>query len=503
MNKYKSKARWGALLAIAMALGACTADFEKINTNPNSPVDVPAANILANATIATGKALGSSWLNATYTAIWCQMWAKVQYIDEGRYAYRPTNMNNFWTDGYLRMKDLDIVIEKAQADGFTNIEGAARVMLALNFLTMTDLWGDIPYSEALTGDKEGGTTTAVYDAQADIYAGLLDDLTTAAGLFDASGTDLEALASADVLYGGDIDLWEKFANSLKLRIYMRMSGVDAATAKAGIVGLASGNIFTSNDDDAQMVFLTDQNHWNPMYDANYLRTDFGTSKTLIDILQDPGRNDPRLPFYAQKRALVDTVIDGTDTTYVNKYVGQPTGAALDPVLTHVSYIGIPFGYTPTAPWVFMSYSEVEFILAEAALELGVGTAAGSHYEAGITASMEKVGVDAADITTYLAETLVAYTGDPTAKQIGVQKWLALYPQGTEGFAEVRRTGYPKLTEPEASVYPGQGLPRRFAYPDEEYAYNEAHVEAAATGITDNMYGKKLWWDVRVRGADNM
>lgn len=503
MNKYKSKARWGALLAIAMALGACTADFENINTNPNSPVDVPAANILANATIEAGKDL-SGWLNHTYTALWCQMFAKVQYIDEDRYEYRPTNMNGFWSGSYLVMKDLQIVIDKTQEDGFTNIEGAARVMLAHTFLTVTDLWGDIPYSEALTGDKEGGTTTPVYDAQEDIYAGLLDDLTTAAGLFDADGLDLEALASADVLYDGDITLWEKFANSLKLRIYMRMSGKDEATAKAGIQGLASGKIFTSNDDDAQLVYLTAQSHWNPLYDANYTRTDFSTSKTLIDILQDPGRNDPRLPFYAQKRALVDTVIDGTDTTYVNKYVGQPNGALLDPVITHVSLIGIPFGYTSTAPQVFMSYAEVEFILAEAALNgWSVGTTAEAAYEAGITASMEKVGVDAADITTYLTETLVAHGGSVTAEQIGTQKWLALYPQGTEGFAEVRRTGFPKLTEPEASGYPGQGLPLRFAYPDEEYAYNEAHVSTAATGITDNMYGKKLWWDVRVRGADNM
>lgn len=492
MNTIKSKARWGALLAIIMAFGACTADFEDINTNPNSPVDVPAANILANATIATGNEL-SGWMNHTYTALWCQMWAKVQYIDEDAYFYRPTNMNGFWSAGYLRMKDLDMVIEKAQADGFTNIEGAARVMLALNFLTYTDLWGDIPYSEALTGDKEGGTTTPVYDAQEDIYAGLLDELTTAAGLFDDAGVDVDALASADVLYGGDITLWEKFANSLKLRIYMRMSGKDPATARAGIEGLASGNIFTSNADDAQLEFLTDRNHWNPLYDANYTRTDFSTSKTLIDILQD--RNDPRLPFYAQPRDL-----DGT-------YVGQPNGAASEPVISHVSLIGIPYGYTETAPQVFMSYSEVEFILAEAALKgWSVGTTARAAYEAGITASMEKVGVDPADITTYLTETLVAYSEDPTtaAEQVGIQKWLALYPQGTEGFAEVRRTGFPKLTEPEASVYPGMGLPRRFDYPDEEYAYNEAHVTAAyeRQGIIDNMFGGQLWWDVRERGPDD-
>ena len=487
MNTIKSKARWGALLAIAMALGACTDDFEDINKNPNSPVDVPAANILANATIETGKDLSGS-MNHMYLALWCQMWAKVQYLDEDRYLYRLTNMNDFWNGGYLVMKDLSIVIEKAEADGFTNIEGAARVMLAFNFLTYTDVYGDIPYSEALTGDKEGGTTMPVYDAQEDIYAGLLDELILAAGSFDDAGDDVAALAATDVLYGGDVTKWEKFANSLRLRIYMRMSGVDAATAQAGIEGLASGNIFTSNDDDAQLVFLDDQNHWNELYDQNYTRTDFSTSKTLIDILQDPGRNDPRLPFYAQPRSKDST------------YVGQPNGElGAGPQITDVSLIGIPYGYTKTAPQVFMSYAEVQFILAEAALNgWSVGTTAGAAYEEGIMASMDKVGVDPADRDAYLLETLVAYTGLLTAEQIGIQKWLALYPQGTEGFAETRRTGFPKLTEPVGSEYPGMGIPRRFAYPTDEYAYNSANVTEAAIGIVSDLFGKQLWWDVRDR-----
>ena len=494
MQITRSKAKWGALLAVILAFGGCTDDFETINSNPNSPVSVPAANILTNATIATSNHL-AGWLNHTYTALWAQMFAKVQYIDEDRYAFRPSNMNGFWSVGYLTMKDLDIAATQAAEEGFTNIEAVARIMLAYNFLTATDLWGDIPYSEALTADKEGGTATPVYDSQQAVYTGLLGDLVDATALFNPAGDDLAALAGGDIVYGGDITKWAKFANSLGLRILMRMSAVDAATAKTGIEGLIAAGlpIFTSNADDARVTYLSDQNHWNPLYDANYTRTDFATSETLIDILQDAGRNDPRLPFYAQPRAA-----DGT-------FVGQPNGAASNPQISNVSLIGTDFGYTESTPQVFMAYSEVQFILAEAALNgWNVGVTAAAAYDAGITASMEKVGVAAADIATYLTESLVSYSGSPSAEQVGTQKWLALYPQGTEGFAEVRRTGFPNtLVEPPGSAYPGMGLPRRFAYPEDEVAYNEANLATASTGITNDMFGKNLWWDTRVRGASGM
>ncbi len=493
MRITRSKAKWGALLAVVLAFGGCTDEFESINTNPNSPVAVPAATILTNATIATAKHL-SGWLNHTYTALWSQMFAKVQYIDEDRYAFRPSNMNSFWSVSYLTMKDLDIVVKQAGEEGFTNIEAVARILLAYNFLTATDLWGDIPYSEALTADQEGGTATPVYDSQQAIYAGLLGDLAAANMLFDAAGDDLDALAGGDIVYSGDIAMWEKFANSLALRILMRMSAVDAATAKAGIEMIVAMGmpIFESNADDAQVVYLTGQSHWNPLFSANYTRTDFAMSSTMINVLQDAGRNDPRLPFYAQPRVADDT------------YVGQPNGAVNNPQISDVSLIGTDFGYTNTAPQVFMSYAEVEFILAEAALNgWAVGTAA-EHYDAGIAASMDKVGVSGGDATTYMAESLVMYTGSPSAEQVGTQKWIALFPQGTEGFAEVRRTGYPSaLVEPAGSAYPGDGLPRRFAYPEDEIAYNEANRAAAAAGITDDMYGKNVWWDLRTRGPSRM
>lgn len=489
MLKNISIAKWGVLLVMALAIGACTDDFTELNKNPNSPVDVPAVNILASANLATANAM-AGWWNHTYLACWNQMFAKIQYIDEDKYKYRTSNMNGFWNATYLRLKDLQIVIEKTQADGFANIEAVARIMRAYNYSVLTDAYGDVPYSEALQADADVQIITPVYDTQESIYKALVAELAAAAAVLKLNeGDDLNALAAADVIYGGDVALWEKFANSLQLRLYMRMSGADPATAKTGFEAAAAKSIFESNAEDAQLDYLVDRNWWNPLYATNYTRNDFGMSKTMIDILQDAGRNDPRLPFYAQRRTFDDT------------YVGQPNGAASDPSLADVSMIGITFGYTETAPQVFISYAEVHFLLAEAALN-GWTVPGGNHYVLGITASMEKVGVAAADLATYLTEALVA----PVTRQtIGEQKWIALFPQGQEGFAEVRRTGFPALTPIEAPFYPSNpGLPFRFAYPLDEDNYNAANLEAASVGIDESgLYGNKVWWDTRPRPANGM
>lgn len=494
-NKIK---KWITFILLSIMALSCTEKFEVLNTNPNSPVDVPGINILANA--AWRSVYREGYTMALHgVSLWCQHFAKVQYLDEDRYAYREDNINSNWENSYSgELMDLKIVIDKAQDNDFPNLEAMGRILKARTFLRMTDLWGDIPYSEAFTGTN----ITPAYDTQESIYMDLISELKLAVSLIDANAEDASLIASGDIIYSGDLAQWKKFANSLLLRIYIHISGVDPTTAQTGIETIVTdGNIFSSNDDDAQLNWLTDKAYWNPLYEWNFERTDFATSKTLIDLLE--GRSDPRLPIYAQDiDADIGGGTDGDETSYVGQINGD-TGSG--PQITTVSLIGEKPGYTTDQPQYMMTYAEVQFILAEAALKgWSVGGTAESYYNAGIEASMSKWGVTSADVTTYLSHLLVAYDDTKANEQIGTQKWLALYTQGIEAFTEVRRTGYPAVIESyelPATVYPGLGVPLRFPYPLSESSRNGANYDLATAGIHNDMYGKPLWWDTRTTKAD--
>lgn len=505
---YRAIIKWCSTALLAIVTAACTTDFEEINEDPNNPVDVPAMTILTYA-ISAGMSREGGSMAMHGVGLWAQHYAKVQYLDEDRYAYRPTEIDAHWDNSYSNeLEDLKIVIEKAKEEGFPNLEAMGRIMKARFFLRNTDLWGDISYwtdsgdpdlaSEALTGDEEGGTVTPQYDSQEHIYTDLLNDLEKAAGLIDAFAADADLVAGGgDLVYGGDVEKWEKLANALRLRIYIHMSGVDAATAQAGIQGIISAGdpIFESNADDAQLDYLTDKRHWNSLYSWNFGRTDFSTSKSLIDLLLQ--LDDPRLPIYAQDiDADVLHGTDGSDTTYVGQINGD---CGSGPQISTVSLIGKQPGYSPDQPFYIMTYAEQNFILAEAAHNgWSVGGTAQDFYEAGILASMDKWSADAGD---YLTHDHVVLSSDPDSArhQIGIQKWLALYTQSVEGFTEIRRTGFPKLVEKDelpCTVYPGRRIPLRFPYPLVESVTNGSNYDKAVVGVVDDVYGERLWWDTR-------
>lgn len=506
-NLFKMKKVLLGVLVLGFAMSSCTDGWEELNTDPNDPTAVPQMNIFANAQIRSSNRSIGGWTNHTNAALWCQMFAKIQYISEDYYKYRPGVQNNAWNGAYAgELKDFQIIIDISVEKEHKNIEALGRIMKAHTYLMMTDKWGDIPYSQALRGDDiENGTLTPVYDTQEAIYADLIKELEESVVLLKANMDELhpgEAVQNmaGDLFYGGDFDQWIKFANSLQLRILMRASGRSVAGWQAKFETIvADGDIFADNDDDAQLDYLMDENHWNPLFANQKSRSDHAVSKTMVDILL--ANNDPRLPFYAQD---IDSDArygkDGPLTTYA----GQPNGASTAPDATTISLLGVPYAYTETAPLYFQTYAEVQFILAEAAAKgWSVGGTAQSFYEEGVTASVLKWGGTAAQATALLAETGMVYADATKFEQIGTQKWVALFPQGLEGFAELRRTGFPSnVIEPAMTPYPGQGIIVRFPYPDDELSYNGVNAEAARTGITDNgLFGVHVWWDTRIRDSN--
>ncbi len=481
-----------SLLLIGL-LGGCTDGWEDLNSDPNNPVDVPAMNILTyveRASCATMFGTGSIQDAGSYAG----HTAKIQYIDESRYEERDGTFNGKWSAIMGYQVDLNKVIEKAQAEGNTNLEGIAMIIRAWLYQNMTDYWGAIPFLEGAMG--EDGIIQPSYDSQASVYAALLTMLESANTMLIA---DVGIVTSADIWFGGDIMAWRKFANSLHLRVAIRMSNVDQATAATEIAKIVASSatypIFTDNDDMAALQWdgVTYREPWT----NNYLggRDDFAMGKKLIDDLL--AINDPRLPEYALP-ATADGVYRGVE-------IGITEANEASFQLADISRIGTRYRNTVDGYSYIMRYSELMFILAEA-YERGLATGdAQVTYEAGITASLEEHDIAPGIITNYLAEADVEWDNATGAlnysnlEKIYYQKWISLFKQGNEAWAETRRTDIPVLPHAPGSPFIGNGFDRppfRWQYPVEEYTYNKAVVEANDDGIVDNFWGDQMWWDTR-------
>lgn len=461
-------------LVLTTVLGACDDGLTEVNQNPNGPEDVSAQVLLTQAiTSSVGRALGAS-VHMDWTAVLVQHHAEIQYAEEDLYQFRDGTINTHWAGFYSGpLEDLHQIIQKGEASNQPNVTATGLIMKSWTFQIMTDLWGDIPYSEALRGQDEEGITTPVYDSQEAIYDGMLADLATANGMIDA-GTN--PWGSADLIYGGDMAKWKLFANSLRLRMAMRMSEADPTEAQAEFAAALADGVFESNADIAQLVYGAAPDN-NPINENQQSRDDHAISATMVEALKE--RSDPRLAVYAEQTAA-------------GSYNGMPNGIAENPFpFETISRLGSYFT-APDAPAVLMSYSEVLFLQAEAAARGWIAGDPASLYNQAIRADMEVYGISDAEITAYLAQPDVAYNAANGLKMIAVQKWISLFGQGPEAWAEWRRTGYPELTAgPDADN--GGVIPVRIAYASDEQSYNNAQLQEAMSRSGSGL-NASVWWD---------
>lgn len=479
MNPMKLSRRYTAALPLALTLGvgACDEGLTEINENPNQPEQIsPVYLFPQGVTSAVGLVRGSSF-DLTFTGLWAQHYAKIQYVDEDRYEMRPGTIDAYWSAFYSGpLFDLEKTIETA--NGAAAIAAPARVMRAWTFAQMTDIWGSIPYSEALKG-APGAPVTPAYDPQQVVYTGMLANLTEASGSLSGASN---ALGSADPIYGGDPAKWRRFANSLRARYGMRLSEVDPAKARAEVTAALEAGGFTSNADNATMLWPGDGTNDAPFYTNFRTRDDHRVSATMVDTLK--ALTDPRLMVYARPAAAT------------KEYKGVPNGLtnaqALAYGLANTSKIGTFFSQ-PNSPAYLMVYPELLFIKAEAAQRGWIAGSAAEFYNAGITASMEMFGVSSAEIAAYLAQPRVAYNPATGLQQIALQKWIALFSQGSEAYAEVRRLDMPALKIGPASLTGGV-FATRLTYPLSEQATNKASLDAAITAQGDVSLVGKVWWD---------
>jgi hypothetical protein len=484
----------------AVAMSSCTGDFEEINKNPNAPEAVTPDLLLAG----IERDMVKSVLNETWGIgnIVIQHTAKNQFVNEDRYLWGE--LNGIWNDVFDNMRDVEAMIKLAEENGELNYKGIALVMRAWMFSLATDCYGDIPYSEA-TNAKLDGIYYPKYDAQEEIYNGILADL-------EEANTLLQAVLNVkgDLIYGGDVAKWRKLANSLRIRYLMRISErTDVGASIQNIVSDASnfpifeGSAGNWNNDNAVYEYLSNSPDQFPLFSARIGSfNEFRASKTLMDKLIS--LNDDRYKIFF--RPTPET--EATSSTADDLYVGIPNGMDDVGALTYnggpqfQSRIGTLYYEQATsaeglqiAKGAIMTFAELQFLLAEAR-EKGLITAgdAATYYANGINASFNYYGLTPA--ADYFTQPDVAYDGSSQEKliKIATQKWIAFYYQGLEAWFDWRRTGYPALG-PALTNQNDDKIPVRFIYPIIEQSLNATNREAAVARQGADDINTRVWWDV--------
>jgi hypothetical protein len=354
---------------------------------------------------------------------------------------------------------------------------------------LTDAYGRVPFSEANTP----GENTPVYDPQPAIYEGILADLERANSLIDpGSGQAIQG----DILYDGDLLKWKKMANSLRLRLLMRLSekqeseGLDTLdiNVQQQFQQIVNNEpLFEGNEDNAALAYLGSRpNEWPPHTQRVGTFRTFRMSQTLTDTLK--AYDDPRLPVFGDRADSLDTFVgvpNGLTDDASNEFNG---GRAFQSSLNTTRYFEEP----NAAEGLIMTYAEVLFLRAEAAARGWTGGDAETLYENGIEASMDQYGQSMPD--GYLDQPGVEYpTGNPQAAidRINKQKWIALFYTGLEGWFNWRRTGVPDI-EPSAENVNGDQIPVRFRYPESEQSLNAENYDTAVEQQGANNINTTMW-----------
>ncbi|MDQ8750506.1 SusD/RagB family nutrient-binding outer membrane lipoprotein [Elizabethkingia miricola] len=462
----------GALLVLASCQDQ---SLEDINRNPNDPERVFSSGLMNSATKELMDATRNGFESGRMSLPWIQYSAQVAYTEEDRFQFRETSSQALYSNLYKVILDfksiIDLntdpsrIVEMKQYGDTQNQIATARIMLAYSFSILADTFGPVPYWSY--GNKDADFQglnlekypMPLYASQEKIYTDILKELKEASQQLNTSEPGL----AGDVIYNRDVLKWRKFANSLRLRIANRLKDAIPG-ANAHIQDAIASGLMASNSDNAVQKYQNDKLLPSPMFNSVFVqnRTDFKITNTMVNTLKGllGGFSlDPRLFKYAAPVYRVDNndnyIIDPNSNDKV-KVAIDPNQAAFE--YTNSSrldnYVGLPYGLTRTmvarqdaagTSWwsnniikadfgeVLMEYSEVQFILSE------INGWSDTNYKAAVRASMEKWNVPASSINTFVNSL-------PAANKANVlnQKWVALYMQPQEAYAEWRRTGYPNF-----------------------------------------------------------
>ncbi len=485
------------ILLFALVLGACDEGFDELNVDPTKPVQVDVRNKLTAAQGFLSSQRYDNWrANLIYQSTMMQhfsttagYWAGDKYTWNKGYA--SSLIDRYYGNVIKSVEDM--LFQLAEEEGPEEMRAITRILRVVAYARLTDLYGDIPYSEA--GQAViSEILLPKYDAQSEIYPDLLKELEESAA---ALGTGTSGFGAADVMYNGDQGKWKKLANSMMLRLGLRLIKVDPAASQSWVTKAIAGGVMTSNDDIFYLQHDADNRNGNGstfLADGNPRM-----SKTFIDFLQ----GDPRLPILAARR--------GDGSTAPVDLIGLPNGLDSQLLLDSTGEENTDNYAEPNrgiitgedAPMFFQTYAEVELMLAEAAERWGLaGGDPEPHYNAGVRAAMKMLeiykpegAIADADIDAYLLAN--PFDAGNAIEQINTQYWAATFLNEYETFANWRRTGFPVLVPVN---YPGNvtnaTIPRRLTYSESEQSVNPDNYAAALAAQGPDELTTRVWWDVQ-------
>ncbi|MFD2966766.1 SusD/RagB family nutrient-binding outer membrane lipoprotein [Sphingobacterium bambusae] len=511
------------LAACGFSFTACS-DFGDLNVDPEV-IDAERMDFKLMFTNVQQYAYGTeyeAWRNGLiYISTMIQHTSSVEsYWNGDKYLYNPDYNAAFWDRMYPNgIRDAVDLLENWKDDpAYATEYQMARILKVFLFHRMTDLYGDVPYSEAGKGFHELNGYPK-YDSQQVIYMDMLKELQEAAVNLDKKSS---TIGDADIIYKGDVVLWQKFAYSLMLRLGMRLSKVDQAAARTWVNTAVAGGLFESNAESALIKHtggVTANNSAEP-FGKVYVHEDpnaYRMSESFINLLKNT--KDPRLSFLAtvveNPRIKVDEAAFSRGDTTASKQIGMPNGydqleGATD-IDRYPLYPGSMNSYSVAnrytyaklnAPTFLVTYAENQLLLAEAAQRgwIATGTAK-SYYDAGVTAAMKQftqfdiAGISDAAIQAYLVAN--PFNEATALQQINTQYYINTFSDEYESFANWRRSGFPVLTPVNyiGNVTNGT-IPRRFTYPVSESTVNTANYQEAVGRLNNgDVMTSRVWWDV--------
>lgn len=467
------------LFTLMLAWISCGDKLAELNIDPNSSPTARPQEVLTAGQVEYAEGL-EAILNENH-ALFAQYWAGgpgVAILDHERYFFEAADFNGYFTRLYRQaLSDLDFV----GRNGSNHHKAIAEITSVMIYQNLVDLFGDIPYSEALKGTPEDGSIlTPKYDKAEDVYADLIKRLDAAQALID--GGSSISVGSEDLIYQGNMAKWTKFANSLKLRLLMRQSTKNANVGAAVAAVINNGNFISSAGDIPQITFTGETGGWNPQYARREsgIKMFYVLSNTLLNRMQ----NDPRLAKLFNVAVTTKTIV-GLDQGNIND--------VNEPKKDDYSYPST-VQYSKSNPVIFMSHWEVAFLIAEAAARFGTGDKVALLGDA---VSKHFTYVGAGDASTYVTGlNLPELSDDGFINVLGIQKWISMCGlQETEGWIETRRFDRPGnniftngiFKTPTRTVL-GQGVfPSICLYPQNELSFNGNTPKGRK--ITD-----KVFWD---------
>ncbi|MEO6883004.1 MAG: SusD/RagB family nutrient-binding outer membrane lipoprotein [Bacteroidia bacterium] len=442
-----------AVTVLLLSAASCKKDFyTKVNKNPNAPASVVPSVLLPTAETAIGYYVGGEM--SQYTSMFTQQTFGQSRQSQIYYQYvmNTSDFDDLWGNMYSSAMENDYTLmQQATSGGNNEYKGISEVLMAYSLQTMVDCWGSIPYSQSFKGVSN---LHPAYDNDQTLYGTITTLLNQAIVDLNNPNSGLLTPSTDDFMYGGNAANWIKFAHAIKARLFIHQTKHNnIAMADSALVEV--GESFQSNADNATITYGTAATAAGEWYQFNTQRGDisFAYSKmdTVLNMLNDPRKN-----------ILIDSTAE----------------------LTQGPGFGGFYGGIPNAPVDFITYSEMQFVAAEATLRAGGSVvAAQTFYINGITQNMARLGVTSTNTTAYLAGTqgLLPGTTNAAIAQIAYQEWIALY-LNPEAWTLWRRTASPTLIP----VAGSNGVARRFIYPQSEVNLNNAPP--------CTMWSPTLFWD---------